>query len=246
MANLSNKIVTEQLQDLGLSAHEAQIYLSVLKNGESPAGVILDEVKLHREQVYRALKRLVDRGFITTFEKRKRSYYSALDPKVLVHQTTTKLSLAQSLQPYLKGLFSKKPQIITVTEGEEAVKLQLEDMVACLPQNGEYLVLGGVGQSYWEVASKYLEVYKVKFAKKNIKVRILAYEGIKYPKDSSFGSLNISAKKIKRTYVLPASTIVYGNKVAIDLLDPQNLAIITIENEKIANSYRQTFEALWK
>jgi sugar-specific transcriptional regulator TrmB len=246
MSIKSNKDVTMQLEELGLSLHEAQIYLSVLSHGESPAGVILDDVKLHREQVYRALKRLVDQGYLTQFEKRKRSYFSAVDPSILVHQTTTKLSIAQSLQPYLKELHSKKAQIITVAEGEEAIKLQLEDMLYTIEDGGEYLIIGGLGQNYWEAASKYLEIFKKQFAKKNIKARIIAYEGVTYPKDNSFGEFNVSIKRIRRTMVFPASTAIYGDKVAIDLLDPENLAIITIENPKIANSYRQTFESLWK
>jgi sugar-specific transcriptional regulator TrmB len=246
MSNISNKSVIDNLQELGLSPHEAQIYLSVLRHGESPAGVILDDVKLHREQVYRALKRLVDEGYLTSFEKRKRSYFSAVDPKVITHKIKAKLATAEALEPYLQGLASFKPQVITVTEGEDAIRLLNEDMVATLPEDGEYLILGGVGQSWWDVSAKYIDIFRKQFEKKRIKARVIAYEGTKYPKDSSYGQINISVKKLKRTYLFPASTAIYGNKVAITLLDPENIAVITIENEKIANSYRQTFEALWR
>jgi sugar-specific transcriptional regulator TrmB len=246
MSTLSNKSVIENLEELGLSPHEAQIYLSVLRHGESPAGVILDDVKLHREQVYRALKRLVDGGYITSFEKRKRSYFTAVDPKVITSKIKAKLAIAESLEPYLHTLGSSKPQVITVTEGEEAIKLLNEDMVTTIPEGGEYLVLGGVGQSWWDVSSKYTDIFSKQFEKKRIKARVIAYEGTKYPKDTSYGQINVSVKKIKRTYLFPASTAIYSNKVAIALLDPENIAVITIENEKIANSYRQTFEALWK
>ncbi len=246
MSNFSNKSVIEQLQELGLSTHEAQIYLSVLRNGESPAGVILDEVRLHREQVYRALKRLVDEGYLTSFEKRKRSYFTAVDPVVLISRTKTKLAVAEGLEPYLKQLMSKKAQVITVSEGEEAIKLQLEDMLATIPDGGEYLVLGGIGQNYWKAAEKYIDLFSKRFQKRRIRVRVIAHEGVSYPLDSAFGEIKLSSKRIKRNYVMPASTAIYGDKVAIDLLDPDNVAIITIDNAKVANSYRQTFEALWK
>lgn len=244
-SDLSNKAVIEQLEELGLSQHEALIYLSVLKHGESSAGIILDDVNLHREQVYRALKRLVDSGFLTSFEKRKRSYYSAIDPAVLVNQTKAKVAVAESLQPYLKELHQKKPQIIRVTEGEEAVKLQLEDIIETLGEGGEYLVLGGLGQQYYDSIGKYISLFEKKLNKKYIKGRILAYEGSVYPINTSFGE-HISVKKIKRPADFPTSTVIYGNKVGIDLLDPQNTAIITIENDKVAESFKQTFEALWK
>lgn len=246
MTETSNNIVIGQLQELGLSYHEALIYISVLKQGESPAGVILDEVKLHREQVYRALKRLVDQGFLTQFIKRKRSYYSAVNPTVLTNKIKAKLALAESLEPFLQNLHSSQPQIIKVWEGEEAIKQLNEDMIATLPENGEYLVIGGLGQSWWQVADKYIDSSRKQFEKKHIKARIVAYEGASYPKDDAFGNVSVSVKRLKKTYVTPASTAIYGNKVAIALLDPDNIAIITIENEKIANSYRETFEALWK
>lgn len=245
MSRASHTDVIEELKELGFTQHGALIYIAVLKHGECSAGVVLDDVKLHREQVYRALKRLVDQGLLTQFEKRKRSYYSAVDPTLLVNRAKSKVSVAESLKPYLLNLHQKKPQIIKVTEGEEAIKLQFEDVYQTLKQNGEYLVLGGVGQPFYNLAGKYIETYQKKFTQKNIAGRVLVYGGSEYPKDFPFGE-SLSLKRIKRGADLPASTVIYANKVGIDILDPDNIAVITIENEKVSEAYRQTFEALWK
>ena len=145
MANLSNKDVILKLQELGLSSHEASIYLAVLSLGETSAGAIIDAVKLHREQIYRSLRKLVTDGFLTESQKNNVSFFSAIDPSVFVNRSKTNLSLAESLQPYLSSLKSTKQQIIQVWEGEEAIKKQLEDMVNTLNQDDEYLVLGGIG-----------------------------------------------------------------------------------------------------
>lgn len=245
MNSFSNNIVIQQLIELGLTNHEALIYLAVLKHGESSAGVVLDEVKLHREQVYRALKRLTDEGYLTQFEKRKRQYYSAIDPSTLVHRAKSKVAQAEALQPYLLELYRKKPQVITVTEGEEALKIQIEDMISTMENGDEYLILGGVGNQYYDIVAKYMHLYEKRLINKNIHGRILAYEGSQYPGKTAF-SENLSIKKIKRPAQFPALTMIYGNKVAIDIMDPQNIAVITIENETIADSYRQTFETLWR
>ncbi len=244
MNDISNTLVTENLTELGLTAHEAAIYLAVLKHGEASAGVILDEVRLHREQVYRALKRLVDKGYLTRFEKRKRSYYSAIDPSILVNQAKAKVEIAQSLQPHLKELYQKKPQTIKVTEGDDAVKVYLDDILNTLKQGDEYLVIGGIGSSFYQFIGKSLEAYERKFKKKNIKARIIVYQGFVYPNEGYLGEA-FSVKTIKKPAATPVSTAIYGDKVAIFVMDPENVAIINIENKDIAQSYRQTFEDLW-
>lgn len=245
MDKVSNKDVISQLQELGLPSHEALIYLAVLRRGETSAGAIINEVKLHREQVYRALRNLVSEGFLTESKKNSVSSFSAINPTIFVNRSKTKLALAESIQPYLSSIKSTKQQIIQVWEGEEVVKKQLGDMVNTLKENDEYLVLGGVGQLYYEASKKYLPLFSAEFKKKNIKGRIIAYKGYEYPTNAPFGE-NLSIKTLNRPLETPASTVIYDNKIGIDLLDPDNIAIITIENEKVANSYRQTFEALWR
>jgi len=245
MANLSNKDVILKLQELGLSSHEASIYLAVLSLGETSAGAIIDAVKLHREQIYRSLRKLVTDGFLTESQKNNVSFFSAIDPSVFVNRSKTNLSLAESLQPYLSSLKSTKQQIIQVWEGEEAIKKQLEDMVNTLNQDDEYLVLGGIGQLYYDASKKYLPLFAKEFKKKNIKGKIVAFKGYEYPLEGSFGE-NVSIKTLDRPFGTPASTVIYGNKVGITLIDPDNIAVITIESEKVANSYKQAFEALWR
>lgn len=245
MSQKSNQNVISELEELGLSHHEAAIYLAVLKLGETPAGAIITEVSLHREQVYRALKRLTKEGFLSEFEKNNISYFTAIDPSVFINRSKTQLALAESLLPYLISIKQSKQQIIQISEGEEALKKQLGDMINSIEENGEYLILGGVGNLFYDAARKYLPLFTPLFKEKNIRGRIIAYKGYEYPSNSSLGE-NISVKTLDRPFGIPASVGIYGNKVAIDLLDPDNIAIITIENEKVANSFRQTFEALWR
>ena len=245
MDKLSNKDVILKLEELGLSSHEAAIYLAVLKSGETSAGKVIDTVKLHREQVYRSLRKLITEGFLTESEKNNISYFSAIDSTVFVNRSKTNLALAESIQPYLSSIKTTKQQIIQVWEGEEAIRKQLEDMVNTLNDAEEYLVLGGIGQLYYDASKKYLPLFASEFKKKNISGRIVAFKGYEYPPDAPMGE-RVSIKTLDRPFGTPASTVIYGNKVGIDLIDPENTAIITIENEKVANSYSQTFEALWR
>jgi HTH-type transcriptional regulator, sugar sensing transcriptional regulator len=245
MDQFSNSDVIGKLQELGLTAHEALIYVAVLRNGECSAGVILDEVKLHREQVYRALKRLVDEGYLTQYEKRKRSYFSAVNPDIFINQAKTKVSLAESVAPYLSQIYQAKPQIIRVWEGEDSIKIHLEDLLQTLPDGGEYLILGSVGEGFYKLTEKYGDYFTKRFAKKNIRGRIIFFEGEKPSPTLSYGE-TWSVKTIKKPSLSPVSTVIYSNKVSLEWLKEGNNFVINIENEEIADSYRQTFEALWK
>lgn len=245
MANIQHKDVINQLSELGFSEHESEIYLSVLRHGEASAGVILDDVKLHREQVYRALKRLVDGGLITQYEKRKRAYYSPIDPTVLVNRMKTKMDIAQSLQPYLKELHQKKPQIIRVNEGVDAYRTMYEDILATVPRGDEYLVMNGLGERFYELTKDFYPKYAKALAKKSVGLRLVSYELEDFKHQALVQQL-IRIRQIPRVYEVPVSTVIYGNKVAIEIMDLENLAIITIENQKVADAYRHTFSTMWE
>ena len=241
---MSHQSVIAHLSELGLSEHEAQVYIAILRQGEVSAGVVIAELKLHREQIYRALRRLATEGLISEFQKKGKSFFRAIEPDVFVKRSQTNLSIAEGLLPYLNQIQQKSAQYIHVTEGENALKIQLEDILGTLAEGGEYLVLGGVGDLFYEAAKRYLKVFESRFKTQKISGRILVYQGAHYPNSYPFGE-QLSIKELPRPFGIPASTIIYGNKVGIDLLDPENLAIITIENEKVADSYRKTFEVLW-
>jgi sugar-specific transcriptional regulator TrmB len=249
MAKDQHKNVTVELQELGLSPHEALIYLTVLKLGESSAGNILDDVKLHREQVYRALKRLVDMGLLTQFIKRKRGYYSAIDPNVLVRRMQAKVEIAQSLQPILRKFREEQKQIIQVREGADALRWLLEDIVITLKKDAEYQVLGGAGHRFLQLVKDYWPIHQRALEKKKISYRTLTYEGQDYSHAIRAKAETREIRYLPQNFISPAATIIYANKVGLEIFDtenPDNTAVILIENQKVADAYRQTFESLWQ
>jgi sugar-specific transcriptional regulator TrmB len=244
MSAYDNVRVTEHLADLGLSTHEAAIYLAVLEEREASAGQVLDKVSLHREQVYRGLKRLVGDNLLTTYVKRRRSYYAAVDPIILVRRLQAKISLAQSIMPYLQQQRLQKRQTIQVFEGADAVARLLEDIVVTVARKAEYLILGGAGDSFYESAKIVLPRYAKLFQDRYITARMIAYTDQVYTKEQELMP-GLQLRRINQPKSGPTSTVVYGDKVAIEVFDPHNLAVIIIQNKFIADSYRQTFAMLW-
>lgn len=247
MPELSHNHVTKQLEEIGLSSHEAALYVEILRQGEASVGMLLEHVKLHREQAYRALKRLEDEGLIRRYEKRKRSFFAATDTDLLIKRVQEKVQAAEALQPILKGMHQRKPHVVRVIDGAEGFAILGRDLLDTLKKDNEYLILGGQGKIFnqleevWPIYEKSVKT----FAKRNISLRMLAFDGQDFSKQLEAQPL-LEIRELPGEYVGPVATVIYGDKVALEVMDPDNVSIVIIENEHIADSYRQQFEAVWK
>jgi sugar-specific transcriptional regulator TrmB len=242
-----NDDVTMQLHEIGLSVHEAALYLEILRNGEASVGMLLKYVKLHREQAYRALKRLEESGLIRQYEKHKRAYFAVTDTDLLIDRVEEKVKIAKSLQTTLKSMHQRRPHVVKVREGVDGFSTLFEHALTVLKKDSEYLILGGQGERFntlegvWPIYEKYVKL----FAKRNISLRMIAFEGQDFSAQYKVQPL-LEVRELPGTYVGPVATVIYGDNVALEVMDPDNVSIVTIENKKIADSYRQQFEALWK
>lgn len=243
---MNNNNVTKQLEEIGLSSHEAVLYVEILRQGEASVGMMLEHVKLHREQAYRALKRLEEAALIRKYEKRKRSYFAVTNTDLLIKQVEQKVQAAQALQPILKGMHQRQPHVVRVIEGAEGFGVLISDLLDTLKKDNEYLILGGQGEIFErleEVWPLYEKAVKT-FAKRHISLRMIAFAGQNFTRQFQAQTL-LEIKELPGEYVGPVATVIYGDKVALEVMDPDNISIVIIENRKIAQAYRQQFEALW-
>jgi sugar-specific transcriptional regulator TrmB len=74
---LTQEWIIKTLATLGLSLVDAKIYYLIASNGPLNAKKIADMLKLSRQQVYRALRRLQNRGLINSTLNRS-AIFSAL------------------------------------------------------------------------------------------------------------------------------------------------------------------------
>jgi len=242
---VSNQNVLNQLQDLGFSNHEGSVYLSIIQTGSASTGDIVQATGLHREQIYRSLSRLEQKGLIVSRNNSKKERYQAADPSILVDLIEAKKKTAQSVEKTLRKLYQGQSQNIQVREGRESLKLLMDDILKIINRDGEYLILGGAWREFYRQTKEYLPTYHRALQKKNIGGRILSYQGHEAEDETKLG-WHIAVRVLDEPNQNIASTIIYGNKVAIEVLDPDNIAVITIQNNKVAEHYRQTFETLWK
>lgn len=71
----------EILKQFGLTNNEVEVYLTLLKKGSISVNEIAEKSGLHRQAVYDALTRLLDKGFVNYVTKNSKKYFNESSQK---------------------------------------------------------------------------------------------------------------------------------------------------------------------
>ncbi|MDO8492672.1 MAG: helix-turn-helix domain-containing protein [bacterium] len=104
----------EQLKKLGFSEGEAGVYLAMLELGETSVARIAQKAKLERTTVYGFLDNLKKRGLISVSKRKKKTVYTAENPKKLKMEIEEKGKFLEAILPQLLSITNavdKKPTV---------------------------------------------------------------------------------------------------------------------------------------
>ncbi len=237
--------IQEALEKFGLTINEIKAYMAVINLGSSSAGNVAKETNLHRRPTYDALDRLVSKGLISYTIKEGKKSFQAADPERLLEIAKQREREIEQVLPELKEKYkSTKVKIFAeIYEGNEGIKTVMEDI---LLEGKEWLTLGSTG-----IVPKSFSLYLEKFAgrreKLKIKRKILVANderGRQYYKILKKQKL-IEVKFLPVHIQNPQTIWIYSNKVLIMVTSEEHPVMFLIENEKIANSYRDYFNLIW-
>jgi len=159
-------------------------------------------------------------------------------PEKLRDFVAEKQKLLDETLPELKQLyksFQSKP-IIEVHEGREGIKTVLSDIL----REGKKFVGFGATDRAMVLLPEFTKRYLRERGKRKIRARQL------YPKGETVLRSKVSTfKSIPKEFCGPATTLVYGDKVAIFMWFIEPLAVVLIKNKAAAQAYRNQFEFMW-
>lgn len=230
------------LVDVGFSKNEEKVYLTLLRLGSSPAGIIASKCEVHRTNVYDALDRLVEKGLVTYVYKGNKKFFEAVDPMRIKDLLTERLVAFESVLPQLllDHKLSKSKEMAHIYEGLAGVKAITDDM---LKEEKEILAFG-IPRDVPEKLKTILPTFHKRRIEKKIMMRHLydanAQERIQYLNALPYTEARYIPKDYEES---PATTLVYGNKVAFVIWSTPLLSIL-IESERMADSYRKYFKIL--
>lgn len=232
------------LKELGLTNNEIEVYLTLLKTGSISVNAIAEKSGLHRQAVYDALDRLLEKGFVSFVIKNNKKYFQGINPEKILEYLKEKEDKFKSILPDLINL-TKLPREDTFVEffkGKNIVRTVYRDIIKEFQKKpGEVLISGVDERKFIKEDKIALEQHLLKLRKLKCKERILIREGDKY----FVKGPQTEYRWIQEESFNPTPIYVYNNKLTIIIWGNPNYAII-IKNKDLADAYRKQFNLLWK
>ncbi len=246
------KMIARELEKLGLSDKEALVYLASLELGPSPVQAIARKAEVNRATTYVMIEDLVQKGLMSTFDKGKKTMYTAEKPERLhriVHSERAvvdeKESVIKRLLPDLEAISNaagERPKV-SFYEGDEGLEAMRETIFESGAQNMEDVISYDdlrhlLPEEHWKKHNKKLDSKKIKG-----RALFTSESGKEDPKDPT--GLWTYKKLPHKLFPMHGELTVYGEKVAMIALRGKLVGVI-IESKEMATMVRTLFDLAWK
>ncbi|MBU0578182.1 hypothetical protein KJ742_05030 [Patescibacteria group bacterium] len=243
-------IIEQELTNLGLTKEESKVYLSILELGGSFVSAIARRAGVNRSTCYHTLDNLVKKGLVSSYQKGKVLHFTAEDPNRFMQMAEERVEKTKDLIPQLISLSNTlafKPKI-RFYEGIEGIKSIFEDILTTKEEVLGYTSIKDVGK----LIPDYFKRYCHKKVKNGIKTRYITpatEEGVDmideyYPKKYDPNLLEVLMVNPKE-FNFQNEIAIYGNKVAIISLNPDELIGLIIESKTFSDSMKSFFDLAW-
>lgn len=233
------------LKQIGMTDNEIQVYLTLLRIGSSNVSRISKNSGLYRPYTYDTLKRLQEKGLVSSLIQENKQFFMANSPRDLLELEEQRLTELKSIIPELEKL-NEKPKEETKVKffsGKNVVRVIQKDVLkTLLEKGGESLIIGVDEKKFMEVDEIIMHQFLNQMKKHKLKERVLVREGDNYLPASE---KTTQYKFLPKEFFDPTSTFIYGDKVAIVIFG-EPLSALIIESKILSNTYRKQFNLLWK
>ncbi len=236
------------LEGLGFSKNEAKVYVALLRLGSASVGTITEESGVHRRNVYDAIERLTRKALVGHAVKNRTKYFEVSSPYLLLDMMKEEKKLLERREREIKSMVSRlisrkdpegEKQDVKIYRGPESRRVVFEEILNTTKQN---LVLGAHTPS--KLSKRYLRKWHKRRVKRGVKDRLIYNCPEPYAREVSklpFTEVRFMPREIDSKTAIN----IYGNKVAILLWSNGTPVTIMIDNEKVAEDFRQYFNFLW-
>ena len=236
--------LAKQLEKLGLTSHEAKVYLAAL---EVPNGGVADigrRAGVAKSTAHDVLGNLLSKGLVHKYIKGKRARFTASDPQTLKRKLEEQQGVADTVMPELSARFESAGRVPRVQfyEGEA----ELEKVFDQITEEAEELMtITSPHQTFANLPNFFPDVPK-KRLEAGIPLRAIFTDSkVARERAATDKEFLRTTKLIKTENPFGTLTYIWQNKVAL-ISFKHNYTALLIENKDIADSYRVTFETLWE
>ncbi len=234
----------KQLQNIGLSQKEAQVYLATLELGSAGAHKIAEKAGMARSTVYEVLGALLRHGFVSTFRKKTVKYFSAEEPNNVFRLAQTRVDAIREVLPQLNamaGEFRRRPTV-RFYQGKEQVQIVLDEVL----NEATELIAFGVSEDLLSLMGDYHKNFVATRIKKKIPLRIILRDSPTAHQRKQLGIHELrNVKIIPATHNYHGLTYVWKNKIAMFAFVGDLVAVV-IESKELAEMQKAMMEYLWE
>lgn len=240
-----NKELINNLEKLALSPNEATVYYALIDIGQTSAGAIIKKTGFHRNVVYEALNKLIEKKLAFKVIRKGISYFQPTNPDRLIETATEQLETAQSLVPLLKKMATAGLPEIIVYEGVESYRRFWIDSVRKLPIGSIDYVAGSDITHFRQYMGRTINQYFEAQIKRKIKWKMIVFDKEQTePTHKNNPELN-EMRYIKSDIPKGGNFNVFNDDTLI-LHSVAEPLIIEIKNKSLARVFRGIFDLLWE
>lgn len=235
------------LQALGLTKNQTDVYLVLISKGSAKAGQIIEVTGFHRNIVYTALSDLLKMKYISQTSVRGVTLYNTLSPSRIVALAEEKYRLAETVAEQL-GHIQKKvpPQEVITFEGLEEFRAHTIRSLTLAKKSSVIRYLG-VSPHWHSVVDKKTEQTLITLQKE----KCLTLKGIAI---EPFNEIRPWLKAAGEKTSLRFNKLIGSNTNNIEILEDriciqsfiEPYLVIEITNPEMAKNYQNYFDFLWK
>lgn len=225
------------LEKAGFSKGEIEVYLMLLKCGNSKVSAIAQFTGLHRTNIYDILEKLLEKGIVSYVIENDTKIFSAASANKILDYLNERSEEVKSIIPDLDRFsnYNSGQSVVEIFKGKEGLKTVLRDIIH---EKKPYCVFEENGTIERVLPNFYPQFNKLLSFEK-IPVMVLTNEISSVSKRSL-----MQIRKLPKFVSFPSATAIYGDKVVIFVWDEPYYAFM-IRSKSVAKSYQNFFESLW-
>lgn len=243
---MENIKITQILEGLGLSGHEAGVYCANLVLGPATVLQIARRAGIKRTTVYAVLDSLKSKGLINIELRGLKQLYTAAPPQVLEGLLESRRAAFKSVLPELEKFYNQKGKETTIRyyEGLVSVKSAYEELLQLTKSGDDYLVVSHM-ESWLAQDEKYFKEFVIRCAQRTGNVRVLLQhspKALEYQKIQQHNRQRI--KLLPENTKLTTNLVIIPSRVVIQqMIEP--ISAIVIDNTSAIQMHREMFEIMW-
>ncbi|HEV7449548.1 MAG TPA: helix-turn-helix domain-containing protein [Candidatus Paceibacterota bacterium] len=245
---MENPALVETLAEMGLNKKSAALYLSLLGKSRMGVAELARESGIKRATCYEHLDELLQKDFVTRTPIGKRTYYSAVGPdKVLAafKKKTAKLEERVDEMLALHERATNKPKVIFY-EGKREMRRIYDDLFKTV---GDTYSIFPAEEFFKSFSRQEYDEFDKENSAHAFKTRDLFIANPKLNRElrqmrEKNGYDNKADKRLPDWFKSNVDVLIFSDKVA--LISLRDLSAIVIENQDIAELFKNMHQFMWK